>query len=160
MKKSVLCILLVLAMLSGMTVFAESAVKSVTASEIIVPSGAVVTEPIVVYLPPIEEETLEMEVFEEIVAFVQEQAAPVVEYFPEETIAAVVEKLPETIQAENLTMDEFFPVREIGYEEHYGEVEAVFEFAVRYKDEDVVIALVGVPAEAEDVAVEKGELLG
>lgn len=156
MKKSVLCILLVLAMMCSVNVFAENAVKSVTASEIILPSGVEVTAPIVVYLPPIEEETLEKEVFDEIVAFVQEQAAPVVEYFPVETIAAVVEKLPETVVAENLTLDEFFPLREVGYEEHYGEVEAVFEFAVSYKDDDVVIALVGVPADGEEVILEKG----
>lgn len=145
MMKKVLSILLVMVMAAGFFAVAETAVKSVTASEIVSPSGEVLGENFIIYLPPVEPETIEHEVMEEIIAFVQE--TPVVEYFAEETVAAVIEKLPETVQVENLTLDEFFPLREVGYEEHYGEVEAVFEFAVRYKDTDVVIALVGVPSE-------------
>ena len=146
MKKNIVCILLVMTILTGMAAFAEGAVRSVTASDIVIPSGATVTEEIKIYLPPVESESVEAKVMEEIVAFAE--AAPVIEYFPEETITAIVEKLPETVAAENLTIDEFFPLREIGYEESIGEIEATFEFAVSYKDDDVVIALIGVPSEA------------
>ena len=143
MKKSVLCILLVLAMIAGFA-FAETPVKSVTVTDIVSPSGVTFAENFTVYLPPIEPETVEAVVFEEIAAVVEAAEVPVVEYFPAETVAAIVEKLPENVVAEDLQLDEFFPLKEMGYEEHYGAVEVEFEFATQYKDDDVVIALVGI----------------
>jgi len=177
MKKSVICILLVLAMLSGIAAMAEGSVgainpgykapeqvsiqyvpvRSVTVVEIVVPTtGEVVAaEDFSVYLPPLEEETVEHQVFEEIKTFVEVEAAPVIQYFPEETVAAIVEKLPETVVVENMQMDEFFPLKEVGYDEAIGDVEVEFQFVTEYKDEDVVIALVGVPVE---VVNEDGEI--
>lgn len=154
MKKSALCILLVLAMLSGIAAMTEGsmtnaeAARSVTVVDIVSPTtGETVQETVVVYLPPLEPETVEQKVFEEIKAFVEVEAAPVIRYFPEETIAAIVEKLPETVVVENMQMDEFFPLKEMGYEESIGDIEVEFQFVTEYKDEDVVIALVGVPVE-------------
>lgn len=167
MNKKIISILLVLVMLAmNVCAIAEETapVPSITLGEVAAPEGVTYEETFVVYVTPVAEETKEAVVLEKIASFVTETEAPVVTYFPEETVTAVAEYLPEEFDAETLVMDEFFPLKEEGYTAEYGDVEAVFEFLTVYEDETVLVALVGIlPTDDEiaaaEAALEEGEEL-
>ncbi len=181
MKKSIVCVILALAILVMPCALAETAkpVKSVTTATLTKPTGSNVTysekftisvvqmptkpvtpagtaDPSATAAPdgtvpetPVVETTTSI-VFAEMTEVAK--TAPVTTYFKEETIQAAVEILPEAYNVENLQMDEFFPLVATGYEEDYGDVEAVFEFLTPYEDDQVLLVMVGIVATDEELA--------
>jgi len=104
-----------------------------------------VTMAIVLNEPTIKEQ----QVFEEISAHVE--TMPIVEYFAPEVIEQAVAVLPEGKAVEELKMHEFYAVDTINYEETYGDVEAVFEFATTYEEGKTFVAMIGIISENGEI---------
>lgn len=147
MKKIVSVLLVVLLIAScALAEAANPARPSMTVATVVTPAGsAVAAEGLVITLNNLKPETKEQKVLEEIAVFVEEK--PVVEYFGEEAMAAVVEILPETVATEKLVLDEIFVLDVEGYDSGFGDVEAVFEFATTYEDDTVLVVMVGIMPE-------------
>ncbi|NLF28220.1 MAG: hypothetical protein GX592_10010 [Clostridiales bacterium] len=79
-----------------------------------------------------------------VAAFVAEGGSPA-SYFAgkEEDIAALV---PEDFDPNTLELNEFSPLTAVNYDESYGDVVVSFKFATEYLDEQVVVAMLGIPA--------------
>jgi len=175
MSKRIICMMLMLMIVVAGCAFAEQAeqVPSVTISEVIMPEvivpDAIVPEVIipvnpdlpvesevvlVVYVAPVVVETAPKaaKVFDKIVETVQVKEEPVAKFFKEEVIESAKVLLPEETVVENLTMDEFFVLEEEGYVSEYGDIEATFAFPTEYKDEDVLIAMIGILPTEEEIA--------
>ena len=180
MSRRIICMVLMLMIAATGCVFAEQTeqVPSITVSDVIAPvvtipevvvPDAIVPEIIVpmnpelpvetevvfvVYVAPVVVETAPKAaaVFEKIVETVQAKEEPVVKFFSEEVIENVKVILPEETVVENLTMDEFFILEEEGYVNEYGDVEASFVFATEYKEDDVLVAMVGIMPTEEEIA--------
>lgn len=173
--KKVVSLVMVICMLFSMSfAFADdAAVPSVTIGTVVLPEG--VTEAgdagLVVYLAPMQENKVETKVFENIVKTVEETS--VQEYFGEEVMKEVaaflpVEVLPEGIEKVetladlenvNIHIDEFFVLGEEGYDVEYGDLDVTFEFATKYEDDTVLVAMIGVLPEDCKVEYEEGEEL-
>lgn len=147
MKKFV-CLLVALMMLASCAFAQEMTRPSVTVADVVIPTNPEVNVgeiTLVISLLNVQPETKEQVVVDKIVEHVQEK--PIVELFTEETVAAVVEKLPETVQASNLVMDEIFVMNVENYETAYGDVETRFQFVTDYEEDTVLVAMIGVIGE-------------
>lgn len=133
---------LALAMVCGAC--AETAAPSITVGTLITPEGNEYADDFVVYVTPVVEDTVEAVAFEEVVKVFTEPTVSVKEYFGEEAVTAAVEFLPEEVDLETMQLDEFVPLQQSGYIEEYGEIKAVFEFATEYKEDDVLLAVIGI----------------
>lgn len=161
MKRTIVSLLLVLIVLvTGVCACAEQAVPSVIVSQVIVPKGET-TVPVdsgfIVALTVLQEETVEKQVFDEIVAVAQNENETVSSYFGEEVMTNAAVYLPEDLDVATLVMDEFFVLTEENYKAEYGDVTATFEFVTPYEDGTVLVAMVGVlPDEnaGEDAEIE------
>lgn len=177
MKRISLLLVLVLTLSLG-AAFAEADVPSPGVGDSIViledtavtSSGAELPEEfIAAILQPQEatpEETAVVQAAQEAIsAFVTENTVPVIEYFPAEVQAAVIEQLPVdeagalTVEAETLVLRELFPYAFNAltplYAEEYGDVTVSVYFPVEFEADDTAIALLGVlPAADEEAAAD------
>lgn len=80
----------------------------------------------------------------EIFTFVTEQKMPVVSFFNEEVVSEIRAALPEGVDLDSLSMDEFAPLGAISYNGEYGDVAVTFQFATEYVDGQNIVALVGI----------------
>lgn len=144
MKKIASMLLVMLLILS--CACAEGAAKvrpSVTIADVVLPENVEVSGVgIVISLNEVQPETKEQVVLNEIIEVVKER--PITEYFGTEVIAAVETFIPETAEVKNLVMDEIFVLNVEGYDDAYGNVEAVFEFVTSYREDTVLVAMVGI----------------
>ena len=111
----------------------------------------------------------QQEILTQITEIVQTQSQPVVEYFAPEVVESVQQLLPEETDVSTLQMDEFFQLKVEGYvptasasdkqpEAAEGEapvqnvVQIAFEFTTTYKEEDQLVAMVGIlPSETKEI---------
>lgn len=71
-------------------------------------------------------------------------------FFDEETWALAKEQFPENFDIEKLMLAEVYSISAVRYALEYGDVDASFEFEADYKDDAILLAMIGVvSAEAE-----------
>ena len=87
-------------------------------------------------------------VLKDVQAFVKTEK--IAAFFGEETIAAAAEYLPENYVTDNLMLVELYDLKAENYSPDYGEVDAVFEFAVQYPDDAILLGMIGVTNDAAD----------
>ena len=94
-----------------------------------------------------EEVAAAQEVLEAINAFVTANGLPVVQYFGLDVQAAISEKLPLNMVADDLVLREFFalPLNAMAaaYDPAYGDIIIQMEFAVDFAEGDVVVPVLG-----------------
>ena len=86
--------------------------------------------------------------FEAINAFVEVNGLPVVEYFGLDVQAAIAEKLPLSMAADDLVLREFtiLPLNDMAaaYDPAYGGIVLPLSFAVEFTEGDVVVPVLGI----------------
>ena len=102
-----------------------------------------------------EEVAAAQEVLEAINAFVTANGLPVVQYFGLDVQAAISEKLPLNMVADDLVLREFFalPLNAMAaaYDPAYGDIIVQMEFPVDFEEGDVVVPVLGILDPATDV---------
>ena len=102
-----------------------------------------------------EEVAAAQEVLEAINAFVTANGLPVVQYFGLDVQAAISEKLPLNMVADDLVLREFFalPLNAMAaaYDPAYGDIIIQMEFPVDFEEGDVVVPVLGILDPATDV---------
>ena len=102
-----------------------------------------------------EEVAAAQEVLEAINAFVTANGLPVVQYFGLDVQAAISEKLPLNMVADDLVLREFFalPLNAMAaaYDPAYGDIIIQMEFPVDFAEGDVVVPVLGILDPATDV---------
>ena len=95
-----------------------------------------------------EEVAAAQEVLEAINAFVTANGLPVVQYFGLDVQAAISEKLPLNMVADDLVLREFFalPLNAMAaaYDPAYGDIIVQMEFPVDFEEGDVVVPVLGI----------------
>ena len=95
-----------------------------------------------------EEVAAAQEVLEAINAFVTANGLPVVQYFGLDVQAAISEKLPLNMVADDLVLREFFalPLNAMAaaYDPAYGDIIIQMEFPVDFEEGDVVVPVLGI----------------
>lgn len=143
--KKILSILVVAIMVCSMTAFAAVPSKTTTnatvVTTIVSTTGVEIAETFSVAVAE-DAEPVAKEI-EKIYTFVTTNEAPVIEYFPEEVKTEIIAKLPETIAAEEVEINEFVTIEQMEYTEEYGDVQVTFSFTTVYAPEQNLVALVG-----------------
>lgn len=156
MKKTMIWMMALLLCFAVAAHGAAEAVPSVTVeavtkveAAIVTTAGTEATEEVTMAIVLNEPTVKEQQVLEEITAHAEN--TPVVEYFAPEVIEKAVAVLPEGKAVEELKMHEFYAVDTINYEEAYGDVEAVFEFATTYEEGKTFVAMIGIISETGEI---------
>jgi len=68
---------------------------------------------------------------------------PAAQYFSDEVQQMIAEKLPETVAADNLVVNEIVPLVMANYDSAYGDVTTEFTFATEYVEGETVVVLLG-----------------
>jgi len=146
MKKWTSILVTVLLVLSMTTAFAAVPSKTTTNTAAVTTitsvSGAELAETFKVTVAEADDEDVVKEI-QKIYTFVSDGNAPV-EYFPVEVKEQIVAKLPETIVAADVEINEFVTIDQTDYEESYGDVKASFRFTTVYAPEQSLVAVVGI----------------
>ena len=95
-----------------------------------------------------EEVAAAQSTLEAIDAFLTANGLPVVEYFGADVQAAIAEKLPADVAANDLVMRDFvaLPLNDMAaaYDPSYGDITLQLEFPVDFAEGDTVVALLGI----------------
>ena len=182
MKKCLALSLAVMLLLSFGLANAQSIPSaSVTIGSVVSSAGSIVIDPenpvsesfsgvLIMLNPVVSTETTEeskvpvasekqQEILNQITEIVQSQ--PVVEYFAPEVVENVQQLLPEETDVSTLQLDEFLQLYVEGYvptsdvsagQTVQNELKVAFEFATTYRDEDQLVAMIGIlPSETKEL---------
>lgn len=151
LNKRIFSMMLVLVMAAlGFSALAE-AVPSVTidsivnVSSVVSSTGVALPESFEIAVNP--QSAAAAAVIEEIATVAQTQ--PVAVYFGETAMAAISEKLPESVTTDTLKLSELTAISVADYNSSYGDITLTITTATEYDDDTVVVVLVGMWVDGE-----------
>jgi hypothetical protein len=77
-----------------------------------------------------------------ILEFAETSDAPIIDVFPAEIHEQIAELLPEGLDAETLTLNEYLPIDELNYGEQLGDVPVRFRLTTEYATDQTIVAVV------------------
>lgn len=91
----------------------------------------------------VEDTPATTQVVADLVKLVNEDAKPVVTYFPEDTQAKIAASLPEGTDPAQITVSEIFTVQAFNYEDTFGEATVGMNVATVYTEQQQLVIVIG-----------------